>query len=158
MPEALKREAVVPAKMKVVVKELLDQRVYDLAAAASKAGLTTYMARRYLKRPNVLRYFREERAAMLEEVCAGNAAALALVRATSDNGMAVTAACRQLELMRQTVAEETGGPVRHAPGLVVVIQSAVDGRIAQTITPAVPPMQIEHEPLDRVRELEPSGR
>jgi hypothetical protein len=44
---------------------------------------------------------------------------LALVRATSDNGMAVTAACRQLELMRQTVAEETGGPQRHAPGLVV---------------------------------------
>jgi ethanolamine ammonia-lyase small subunit len=116
MPEARKRESVVPAKMKIVVKELLDQRVYDLAAAADKAGLTTCMARRYLKRPNVLRYFREERAAMLEEVCAGDAAAVALVRANSDNGMAVTAACRQLELMRQTVAEETGGPQRHAPG------------------------------------------
>jgi hypothetical protein len=159
MPEARKREAVVPVKMKVVIKELLDQRVYDLAAAASKAGLTTYMARRYLKRPNVLRYFREERAAMLEEVCAGNAAALALVRATSDNGMAVTAACRQLELMRQTVAEETGGPgMRHAPGLVVVIQSAVDGRVMQTITPPAPQPLIEHDPLDRVGELEPSGR
>jgi hypothetical protein len=109
MPEARKREPVVPAKMKVVIKELLDQRVYDLAAAATKAGLSTYLTRRYLKRPNVLRYLREERAAMLEEVCAGNAAALALVRATSDNGMAVTAACRQLETMRQTVAWEAGG-------------------------------------------------
>jgi hypothetical protein len=65
MPEARKREPVVPAKVKIVVKELLDQRVYDLAAAAAKAGLTTYLARRYLKRPNVLRYFREERAPTL---------------------------------------------------------------------------------------------
>jgi hypothetical protein len=36
MPEARKREAIVPAKMKIVVKELLDQRVYDLAAAAAR--------------------------------------------------------------------------------------------------------------------------
>jgi hypothetical protein len=151
MPEARKREPVVPAKMKVVIKELLDQRVYDLAAAATKAGLSTYLTRRYLKRPNVLRYLREERAAMLEEVCAGNAAALALVRATSDNGMAVTAACRQLETMRQTVAWEAGGIQRHAPGLVVVIQ-AVDGRVLQSLPP--PPM-IEHDPL---RDVELPGR
>jgi hypothetical protein len=156
MPEARKREPVVPAKMKVVINELLDQRVYDLAAAAAKAGLTHYLARRYLKRPNVLRYFREERAAMLEEDCAGNAAALALVRATSDNGMAVTAACRQLELMRQTVAEETGGGVHHAPGLVVVIQ-APSGAVLQTIPPPPRPV-IERYPLDRVHELEPPGR
>jgi hypothetical protein len=151
MPEARKRAPIVPHKMKVVVKELLDQRVYDLAAAAAKAGLTTYLARRYLKRPNVLRYFREERAAMLEEVCAGNAAALALVRATSDNGMAVTAACRQLELMRQTVAEETGGPRQSLPGLVVIIENR-DGSVC-TIAPPMPaPMQIEHE---RTVEIEP---
>jgi hypothetical protein len=153
MPEAKHRTPVIPEKMKIVVKELLDQRVYDLAAAAEKAGLTHYLARRYLKRPHVLRYFREERAAMLEEVCAGNAAALALVRATSDNGMAVTAACRQLELMRQTVAEETGGGSRpHAPGLVVVIQSS-DGRM-QMIPSAPPAPMIEHEP-ERAAELEP---
>jgi hypothetical protein len=155
MPEARKRAPIVPHKMKVVVKELLDQRVYDLAAAAAKAGLTTYLARRYLKRPNVLRYFREERAAMLEEVCAGNAAALALVRATSDNGMAVTAACRQLELMRQTVAEETGGPRQSLPGLVVIIENR-DGT-AHTIAPPMPGPMIEHDPL-RERELEPPGR
>ena len=83
---------------------------------------------------------------MIEEVCAGNAAALALVRATSDNGMAVTAACRQLELMRQSIAEETGGRHQHiAPGLVVVIQSA-DGT-ARQFPPAPPPRQIEYAPL-----------
>jgi hypothetical protein len=152
MPEARKREPVVPAKMKIVVKELLDQRVYDLAAAA-KAGLTHYLARRYLKRPNVLRYFRDERAAMLEEVCAGNAAALALVRATSDNGMAV--ACRQLELMRQTVAEETGGSAQRTPGLQIVIIERATGRIERTISP--PSMQIEHDPLDQA-ERESQGR
>jgi hypothetical protein len=60
--------------------------------------------------------------------------------------MAITAACRQLELMRQTVAEETGGSQRHAPGLVVVIQSAVDGRIMQTIPPLPPAPMIDVTP------------
>jgi hypothetical protein len=49
MPEARRREAIVPAKMEIVVAELLNQRVYDLAAAAAKARLTHYVARRYLK-------------------------------------------------------------------------------------------------------------
>jgi hypothetical protein len=98
-------------RLKVVVKKLLDQRVYDLAAAAAK------------------------------EVCAGNAAALA-VRTTSDNGMAATGACRQLELMRQTVAEETGGPRQSVPGLVVIIENR-DGSV-RTIAPPMPAPMIEH--------------
>jgi hypothetical protein len=147
MPEARKREPIIPAKMKVVIKELLDQRVYDLATAAAKAGLTHYLARRYLKRPNVLRYFREERGAMLEEVWAGNAAALAAVRADSANGMAVTAACRALELMRQTVAEESGGAPR-APGLQIVIVSPDTREIMQTIGPAAP--MIEAAPVEAI--------
>jgi hypothetical protein len=147
MPQARKREPVVPAKMKIVIEELLHQRVYDLQAAAEKAGLTTYWARRYLQRPNTLRYFREERAAMLEEVCAGNAAALAKVRAESDNGMAIAAAVRQLEAMRQTVAEETGGGViRHAPGLVVQIINSTSGRVETTIGPRPPTPIIDVTP------------
>jgi hypothetical protein len=138
MPPAKHREPAIPQKVKILIGELLNQRIYDLAAAAERAGITTYWARRYLQRPTVLRYFREERAAMLEEVCAGNAAALAKVRAESDNGMAVTAACRQLEAMRQTVAEETGNGVpRMQPGLVVQIVN-VAGEVTQTIGP--PPM------------------
>jgi hypothetical protein len=93
----------------------------------------------------VLRYFREERAAMLEEICAGNAAALAAVR-LSDNGMAVAAAVRQLEAMRQTVAEETGnGFTRHAPGLVVQIINGATGKVEKEIGRPVPapPLQIE---------------
>jgi hypothetical protein len=144
MPEARKRAPTVPAKMKVVVGELLTQSKYDLAAAAEKAGLSTYLTKRYLKRPTVLRYFREERAAMLEEICAGNPAALAKVREGSGNDMAVVAACRQLELMRQSVAEEGGIARLPAPGLVVQI-IAGDGRVTQTLAPPLPSpaMQIE---------------
>jgi hypothetical protein len=153
MPPAKHREPVIPAKMKTVIEELLHQRVYDLQAAAEKAGLTHYLARRYLKRPNVLRYFREERAAMLEEICAGNAAALAKVRAESDNGMAVAAAVRQLEAMRQTVAEETGGGVpRMAPGLVVQIVN-VAGEVTQTIGPPPPAPIIDLTPEREAREM-----
>jgi hypothetical protein len=152
MPQARKREPIVPARMRVVVKELLEQRVYDLAAAAEKAGLTTYLARRYLKQPHVLRFFREERAAMLEEICAGNAAALAAVR-LSDNGMAVAAAVRQLESMRQTVAEESrGGRAATMPGLVVQIVHS-DGRV-QSIPPMPPAPMIDIIP-ERVPEMEP---
>jgi hypothetical protein len=151
MPQARKRGPIVPARMRVVVKELLEQRVYDLAAAAEKAGLTTYLARRYLKQPHVLRFFREERAAMLEEICAGNAAALAVVR-LSDNGMAVAAAVRQLEAMRQTVAEETrGGRAATMPGLVIVITQP-DGS-QQMIPPTPPAPMIDVTPEREALEL-----
>jgi hypothetical protein len=70
--------------------------------------------------------------------------------------MAVTAACRQLELMRQAVAEETGGLRPRAPGLQIVIVQ-LDGMIERTIGPAAP--MIEHDPLgERMPELEPPGR
>jgi hypothetical protein len=107
-----------------------------------------------LKRPNVLRFFREERAAMLEEICAGNAAALAAVR-LSENGMAVAAAVRQLEAMRQTVAEETRGSRGvMMPGLVVQIINGA-GEVTRTIggQPATPMIDVTPE-----REaLEPQG-
>jgi hypothetical protein len=145
MPPAKHREPIIPQKVKVLIEELLHQRVYDLAAAAEKASLSTYWARRYLQRPNILRYFREERAAILEEICAGNAAALAAVR-LSENGMAVAAAVRQLEAMRQTVAEETGGgATRHAPGLVVQICYS-DGRPPEIIGPPMPAPMIDVTP------------
>jgi hypothetical protein len=138
MPEARKRAPVVPAKMKIVVAELLMQPKYDLAAAAEKAGVSHYWARRYLSRPTVLRYFREERAAMLEEICAGNPAALAKVRESSGNDMAIVASCRALELMRQTVAEQAGGARQPAPGLIVQIVHSNGS--TETIGPPPPPM------------------
>jgi hypothetical protein len=155
MPPAKHREPIIPAKVKTLIEELLHQRVYDLKAAAEKAELTHYLARRYLRRPNVLRFFREERAAMLEEICAGNAAALAAVR-LSDNGMAVAAAVRQLEAMRQTVAEETrGARAVTMPGLIVQIVNQV-GEVTQTIGGGPPSSMID---MTSEREtLEPPAR
>jgi hypothetical protein len=151
MPPAKHRTPAVPAKMKIVIAELFQQQVYDLAAAAERAGLSHYWARRYLQQGHVLQFFREQRAAMIEEVCAGNAAALAKVRAESDNGMAVAAAVRQLEAMRQTVAEETRGGQGQRPGLQIVIH-APGGGIIQTIGPAAPlpaPTTIDGEAIEQ---------
>jgi hypothetical protein len=68
--------------------------------------------------------------------------------------MAVVAACRQLELMRQTVAEEAGGTRLPAPGLVVVITHA-DGRMDRIAPPLpAPPLQIEAD-AERLPEMEP---
>jgi hypothetical protein len=145
MPEARKRPPVVPTKMKIVVIELLTQSKYDLAAAAEKAGVSHYLARRYLTRSTVRRYFHEQRAAVIEEICAGNPAALAKVREGARNEMAVVAACRQLELMRLAVAEESGGVTRHAPGLVVQIINS-EGRVTQTLGPHPAPPIIEYAP------------
>jgi hypothetical protein len=57
------------------------------AAKVDAAKVVDFAERRDEFERRVLRYFREERAAMLEEICAGNAAALAAVR-LSDKGMA----------------------------------------------------------------------
>lgn len=116
MPPAKHRTPIVPAKVKTVVATLLAQSTYDLAAAAKEAGLTTYRLREYMKRPEVVRYVRDERKALIDEVCAGNPAALARVRDTSENGMAVVASVRAAELMRQAVTEETGSAHRQMPG------------------------------------------
>jgi hypothetical protein len=144
MPEAHKREPVVPAKMKVVIKELIEQPTYDLAAAAAKAELSTYQARKYLTRPHVQRYMREQRDAVTEEIRAGNPMALARIRdQDGGNTMAKVAAVRGIEQLGQA-AEETGGVQRHAPGLVVVIQSA-DGHVQRVLAPPMPPLQIDAE-------------
>ena len=149
MPNAKHRTPVVPAKVKVAIQFMFEQTKYDLAAAAAQAGLTTYVLRREMKKPHVQKHIWHEKRALIEECCAGNPAALAELRAKSENGMAVVAAIRQLELMRQSAIEEARGPMAPGapqPGLVIVIQGP--GGVQQMIPPPPPqpaPM-IEHEP------------
>jgi len=154
MPNARKRTPVVPAKVKAAIAVLLDQTVYDLAAAASAAGLSTARLRRELKKAHCLQYMRAEKAALIEEVCAGNPVALAEIRAKSENAMARVAAIRQSEAMRQVAHQESPGGRQMVPGLVVIIEGP--GGSVRTIAPPVPaPPMIEHEPLPEREETRP---
>jgi hypothetical protein len=101
--------------LKRAVEVLLAQSRYDVVEAALAAGLKPYKLRDYMKRPEVLRYIRDirdERKSLIEAVCTGNPLALARVRDTSENGMAVCATVRASEAMRQQVAVETGAESR----------------------------------------------
>jgi hypothetical protein len=51
MPNAKHREPVVPKKVKAAIAFMFEQTKYDLAAAATHAGLTTYVLRREMKSP-----------------------------------------------------------------------------------------------------------
>jgi hypothetical protein len=156
MPNARRRQPIVPLKVREAIEILLEQTVQDFPAAAKAVGLSTYQLRRELKKPHVLRYQRAEKQAKLEEVCLNNPKALAEIRDKGENAMAKFAAVRQSEAMRQAAAEESAGPRQSLPGLVVIIESR-DGTV-QRIAPPIPahPM-IEVEPLPE-RELEPPGR
>jgi hypothetical protein len=114
MPNAKHREPIVLKKVKAAIAFMFEQTKYDLAAAATNAGLTTYVLRREMKKAHVQKFIWHEKRALIEECCSGNPAALAELRATSENGMAVVVAIRQLELM-QSAIEEARGPM--APGL-----------------------------------------
>jgi hypothetical protein len=143
MPQAKHREPIVPAKVKRAVEVLLAQSRYDFVEAALAAGMAPYKLRDRLKRPEVLRYIRDQRRALIEEVCAGNPVALARVRDTSENGMAVCAAVRTSEAMRLATAVETGGGDVVRGLQIVIVQSSGQETV---IGPPAAPM-IEADPL-----------
>jgi hypothetical protein len=149
--EARKRPPAIHAGVRRLVDALLAQSKYDLQAAAAAADLTTYRAREYLMKPHVLRFLRDQKQALLEEICATNPATLNEIKATSGNDMARVNAVKALEQLKDGVVEETGGVTRHTPGLIVQIIN-VDGSV-QTIGPPPPAPMIdvtaEREALER---------
>jgi hypothetical protein len=155
LTEAKHKPPAVHAGAKRLVEVLLATPDIALADAAKEAGLTTRSARTYLGRPNVIRYLREEKAAMLEAARVGNIPALVKVRSDGSNQMAVVAAVRQLETMGQTVADERGGSQRFSPGLVIQIVN-VAGEVTQTIAPPLPAPLIDVTPEREA--LEPEAR
>ena len=125
MPESKHRVSVVYPKVRAAIAILLSQEKYDLAAAATGAGLTIQRLRDYLARPSVRTYLRDQRRVQIESLCASNATALARVRDEAENSMAVVNAVRQAETMRARLIEEDGAgtSTRAMPGLVIVLQS-----------------------------------
>jgi hypothetical protein len=119
--EAKRRPLAIHAGAKRLIEILLTKPELSLADAAKEAQLATTSARTYLGRPHVIRYLREQKAAMLEAARVGNIPALVKVRSDGSNQMAVVAACRQLESMGQTIAEEASHQIGSRPGLQIVI-------------------------------------
>jgi hypothetical protein len=159
MPPAKHRTPAVPAKVKVALDLLFNDPNADLAKAAAAVGMPTNRLRDQLKLPHVKRYATQERGAFIDALCAGNPAALKEIRDTSKNAMARVAAVRQAEIMKETL-DGPGHALQqgHAPGLVVVIQSA-DGKVMQAIPPMPPAPMIDVTPRpERAAELESPGR
>jgi hypothetical protein len=87
----------VPLKVRAAIRYLIDVND-DLQAAALHAGLSIHELRRSLGQPEVRRYALAERQVAIERFVLGSPAALARVRDTSENGMAVVAAVKAGEL------------------------------------------------------------
>jgi hypothetical protein len=138
MPPARKREPVVPQKVKTAVAFLIEQRA-DLQAAAAHAGMSTYELRREMGKPHVRRYALAERQLALEAFCLGSPAALAKVRDQCENGMAVVAAVKAGELLKEGAVAEQAAAQKRAPGLQIVLVAA-DGSKRVVCEP--PPMPI----------------
>jgi hypothetical protein len=149
MPPAKHREPIVPAKVKVAIEYMQTVKA-NLADAARHAGIDTHYLRRQMKTPHVRRYMRAEEIAALDAFCLGSTAALTEVRNNSKNGMAVCAAVRTGELLRQSAAEESGSSApRFAPGLVVQIVN-VAGEVTQEIgeRPSAPLIDVTPSAVD----------
>jgi hypothetical protein len=137
MPPARKREPVVPKRVKTAIAFLIEQKA-DLQLAAAHAGISTYELRRAMGRPNVRRYALEQRQRELEAFCLGSPAALAKVRDQCENGMAIVAAIKAGELLKDGAIAEQAAAQRRTPGLQIVI---VDDRGKQELVP-MPPMPL----------------
>jgi hypothetical protein len=53
MPNARRRAPAVPRRVKIAIQALFEQTVYDLAAAATAGGISTYRLREELKKAHV---------------------------------------------------------------------------------------------------------
>jgi hypothetical protein len=118
------RRQPIPREVKAAINAMIygletdpDGRPLDLASAARAAGVAGFRLRRWLHKPNVIGYLRAQRRLFREQVCAGNEAALARVRDTSENGMVTVAAVRALEAID---AEDGGRPVNAQSGGVAI--------------------------------------
>jgi hypothetical protein len=121
--EAKNKISEVHPAVKVAIGIMLRQAKHDLPAAAREAGLSAARLRDYLSRPSVIQYLRSRRRVEVESMCAGNINALARVRDTSENGMAVIGAVKQSEQIRSQLISEDGvaGAQKATPGLVIIV-------------------------------------
>jgi hypothetical protein len=74
-----------------------------------------------MAKPHIRRYALAERQRALEVFCLGSPAALAKVRDQSDNGMAVVAAVKAGELLKDGAIQAETSTQKRVPGLTIVV-------------------------------------
>lgn len=135
------RTRAIPLTAKIAIRLLLDDPSHDLQRAAAANGVTSEWLRKCLRRPEVQRYWAEEKKLAYAVAATGNPAALKDVRDNSRNAVARVNAARALDLATREMDESASLPRRQSPGVTIIIE-APDGGKAQVIGPPV----IEHDP------------
>jgi hypothetical protein len=147
------RSTTVPARVRTAIAFLLEQKD-DLPAAAAHAGMTLRELKRWMGRPRCRRYALEQRQIALETFCLQSPAALARVRDTSDNGMAVVAAVKAGEMLRTGVLHEEATTKARAPGLQIIVMPALQQQPTPMQIDVVPAFEGERVPAMPADEAE----
>lgn len=129
----------VSGKLKVALDDMLFKGSCR-ADAAKAAGMTDHGLREALKRPHVKAYYSQGLEVLRTSERSRNIFALAKVRDTSDNGMAVVSAAKALEQLADA-APPTGTTDRDRPGVSIVIVQAAQQPAGVTID--VTPSELE---------------
>jgi hypothetical protein len=125
----------VSGKLKVAIDLMLFEAA-SRSEAASKAGMTDHSLRAALRKSHVTAYYNQGLHVLRTSERARNISALARVRDTSENGMAVVSAAKALEQLAETESTAgRGSAVPVTPGMQLVI--------IQPSTPAVTPQTID---------------
>ena len=109
----------------------------DLVVAAQASGLRPDTMRRWLHRPELVGFLRQERAAFRQALCAGNERALAQIRDESDNAMAKVNSIKCLEDMNEDSSLRRAGEVP-SPGVTI--------RIVNVSSPQAPIVDVTPKP------------
>jgi hypothetical protein len=144
MPSARKREPIVPARVKVAIAFLIEQKA-DLQLAAAHAGLTTAELRRAMGRPHVLRHARAERRAALEALCLSSPATFMEVL-RGQNEMAKGAAIKTAEALKEGAIELERRSAQRKPGLQIVIIQRDGSQELVPMSPSVPMLDVTPVP------------
>jgi hypothetical protein len=94
---------------------------HDFVQAAAAVGMTPFVLRRHLERPNVRAFLLAEKRAFTAMVCAANPASLARIRDTAVNTMSRVAAVRALEQLDEEASTRPANP--QTPGITIVVRT-----------------------------------
>ena len=127
----------VSGKLKIAIDLMLFEGSCR-ADAATAAGMKDHSLREAMKKPHVKQYYNAGLDVLRTSERARNISALAKVRDTSDNGMAVVSAAKALEQIAEQGEERTRPGLGMLPGLQIVIVSG--SAPPRTIGPQPAPM------------------